>query len=141
MLQAFPKPTPKTQCPVPALVRLSTVMRHTRFVVLSVLLASGCASAPPARPAAAPVVAADQKMSWILRLENTRMLRDPAPPPPAVVAPPPGKSKGKTAAPVPAVPIVADLATLAADTDARIRRRAALAIGRVGLAEGAAAVK
>src|SRR6266540_2853729 len=44
--------------------------------------------------------------------------KNPEPPPPPVVTP--------------------DLTVLAADPDPRIRRRAALAIGRVGLPEGAA---
>src|SRR5262249_41330278 len=72
------------------------------------------------------------------------ILRDPAPPAP--VAPPPApspqsKSTPKIALPPPPPPVIADLTTLATDADPRIRRRAALAIGRVRLAEGAAAVK
>jgi cyclophilin family peptidyl-prolyl cis-trans isomerase/HEAT repeat protein len=93
-----------------------------------------------------PTVAADQKMSWILRLEDRRILRDPAPAAPAEpppVAPSTSKtSKSKATPPLPPPPpIVADLTTLASDAEPRIRRRAALAIGRVGLPEGAAAVK
>ena len=115
-------------------------MRYTRVFVLGLLLTSGCGSAPPPKPAAAPVIPTNQKMSWILRLENQRMLRDPAPPAP--VPPPviPGKKKSTATAPAPAPVVVADLTRLAADSDPRIRRRAALAIGRVGLPEGAAAV-
>jgi HEAT repeat protein/cyclophilin family peptidyl-prolyl cis-trans isomerase len=73
-------------------------------------------------------------MSWILRLEDQRVLRDPAPPP---VAPPAVPVRGRRAvtAPPPAPP---DLVQLLTDPDARVRRRAALAVGRVGLAEGVA---
>ena len=116
--------------------------------------AVACGSAPPPKPATAPTKPIDQnqkaKMSWILRLEDRRILRDPAPAPaPVVVAPPPAAakgskgSKGKTppAPPIAAPVAVPDLTTLVADADPRIRRRAALAIGRVGLADGAAAVR
>ncbi len=78
-------------------------------------------------------------MSWILRLEDSRILHDPAPeaPPPAP-APPPVPARGKpvaVAAPPPPPP-VPDLARLLTDKEARVRRRAALAVGRVGLADG-----
>ena len=53
----------------------------------------------------------EQKMSWILKLEDTRVLKDPA-----VES--------------------ADLLRLLADPEARIRRRSALAVGRVGLPAG-----
>src|SRR5581483_2027207 len=89
-----------------------------------------------APPAATPTVAAgptfEQKMSWILRLEDQRMLRDPAPPTPP--APPaPTKNRPVAVAPPPPPP---DLTRLLLDSEARVRRRAALAVGRVGLAEG-----
>jgi cyclophilin family peptidyl-prolyl cis-trans isomerase/HEAT repeat protein len=77
------------------------------------------------------VITFEQKMSWILRLEDQRLLRDPAP---ALPAPVPGKARVVTVAPPP----VADLVHLLADGDGRLRRRAALAIGRVGLAAGVA---
>ena len=50
-------------------------------------------------------------MSWILKLEDTRVLRD-------------------------SDNVPADLLRLLTDAEARIRRRAALAIGRVGLSAG-----
>jgi cyclophilin family peptidyl-prolyl cis-trans isomerase/HEAT repeat protein len=79
-------------------------------------------------------------MSWILRLENERILRVPPPAPAVVEAPaPPVRRKGKPLPPPPPV-VTADLTALAADADPRIRRRSALAIGRVGLAEGGAAL-
>jgi HEAT repeat protein/cyclophilin family peptidyl-prolyl cis-trans isomerase len=77
--------------------------------------AASCASAPPPPPA--PVSSApslsifEQKMSGMLKLEDTRTLRD-------------------------AASDSADLLRLLADPEARIRRRAALAVGRVGLPAG-----
>ena len=71
-------------------------------------------------------------MSWILRLEDQRVLRDTSP----VVAPePPVAARGRGAAVVPPPPIP-DLGRLLTDDEARIRRRAALAVGRVGLRDG-----
>jgi HEAT repeat protein/cyclophilin family peptidyl-prolyl cis-trans isomerase len=96
---------------------------------------AACASAPPAAPARPAGPAFEQKMSWILRLEDQRVLRDPAP----VVAPPPpvvparGQKVQPPAAPPPPPP---DLTRLLLDEEARVRRRAALAIGHVGLADG-----
>ena len=78
------------------------------------VLVVGCATAPPVVapvPPPAPVYSLDQRVSWILRLEAQRWLADPA---------------------VPA----ADLRLLVADTDATVRRRAALAVGRVGESDG-----
>jgi cyclophilin family peptidyl-prolyl cis-trans isomerase/HEAT repeat protein len=74
-------------------------------------------------------------MSWILQLEDQRILRveaPPAPAPPPVVA---GRGRVLPVA-VPVPPPVPDLSALVRDDEARIRRRAALAIGRVGLVEG-----
>src|SRR5438132_12013736 len=98
--------------------------------------AVACASAPPASPP--PRIQGptfEQKASWILRLEDRRMLRDPAPPPAAPV-PAPSVARGKTPPPPPAPPPVPDLLRLLSDDEARVRRRAALAVGRVGLREG-----
>jgi cyclophilin family peptidyl-prolyl cis-trans isomerase/HEAT repeat protein len=100
------------------------------------VLCAACASAPPKAPPA-PTISADQKMSWILRLENQRILRAPAPPP-VVTTPPPNAKKQKSTPPPPPPVATPDLTTLVVDTEARIRRRAALAIGRVGLPEGVA---
>ena len=102
--------------------------------VCAALFAAACASAPPA-PAthpAPPSASFDQKMSWILRLEDQRMLRDPAPPP----VPPPPVARGQKPAVVEPPPPPPDLVRLLKDDEARIRRRAALAIGRVGLRDG-----
>jgi HEAT repeat protein len=58
-----------------------------------------------------PIIPIERKAAWILRLEQQRTLQDPS-------------AAG------------ANLALLAADPDAGVRRRAVLAIGRTGLPEG-----
>ena len=104
--------------------------------LLVVLGLSGCASAPPAAPDRAAIVSGnfDQKMAAILRLEDHRILRDPS-----VVTPPPPAAAARGQGPIAAVAAPAappDLIRLLSDDEARIRRRAALAVGRVALAEG-----
>jgi cyclophilin family peptidyl-prolyl cis-trans isomerase/HEAT repeat protein len=117
--------------------RLMTVVCRLMTVVFA-LLAASCASAPPA-PAAPKTPSGpsfEQKMAWILRLEDQRVLHDPPLPPPP---PPPPPVKGQKAAPPPpAPPPPPDLTRLLSDSEGRVRRRAALAIGRVGLADGIA---
>ena len=111
-------------------------MHRTRHVIVVMIaaVAAACASAPPVPPAA-PTLNRDQKMATILRLEDQRILRAAAPvvPPPPVSA---TKKNSRRAAPVPAPVVAPDLTPMLTDADARIRARAALAIGRVGLAEG-----
>jgi hypothetical protein len=51
------------------------------FALLGGLIASGCASTPKAPPT--PPVSYEQKLAWVIRLEDQRVLRDPAPAPPA----------------------------------------------------------
>jgi cyclophilin family peptidyl-prolyl cis-trans isomerase/HEAT repeat protein len=94
------------------------------------LIASACASAPPAAPAV-PVVTWEQKLGWIVRLEDQRLLRDPNPPAPVILRP---ATQREPAIVAPAPP--SDLIKLLNDTEARVRRRAALAVGRVGLVDG-----
>jgi cyclophilin family peptidyl-prolyl cis-trans isomerase/HEAT repeat protein len=97
----------------------------------------GCASAPPAPPKKLLAVAHEQKMAWILQLEDQRILKLPEPPPPPVVVP----VKGKTPAPLPPPPeAVPDLTKLVSDKDPRVRRRAAISMGRVGLPEAVPAL-
>ena len=95
-------------------------------------LLTACATAPPPAP---PVVRFEQKMAEILRLEDQRILRDT--PPPVIAAP---AVKGRKPQVAPAAPKVADLTAFLSDSEGRIRRRAALAIGRVGLPEGVPAL-
>ncbi len=116
---------------------MTKLMLPSRFpAVLAVLVAlpvwglvAGCASVPPAP--SARVVTYEQKLGWILRLEDQRVLRDPVAPSPVSVP----AAGGRVA--VVASPPAADLVQLLADPDGRIRRRAAVAIGRVGLRLGA----
>jgi HEAT repeat protein/cyclophilin family peptidyl-prolyl cis-trans isomerase len=118
---------------------MSSAARLVLFVSTAAVL-TGCASAPPAAPAAKPAGPPfEQKMAWILRLEDQRVLRDPPPPPPPPAPPPAVAPRGKKApaiAPPLPPPPPPDLTLLLSDSEARIRRRAALAIGRVGLADG-----
>ncbi|HTH02627.1 MAG TPA: HEAT repeat domain-containing protein [Vicinamibacterales bacterium] len=107
---------------------------RTSLVAISVL-AAGCAAAPPVVTAPPKTVAIEQKMAWLLQLEDRRILRlDPPPAPPVVETPVKGRGRAATPPPPPAAP--PDLTVLVTDTEARIRRRAALAIGRVGLVAG-----
>ena len=96
--------------------------------------ASACASAPPApqRVVAVPLPF-EQKMATILRLEDRRVLHDPAA---AVPPPPPPAAAGRRAPVVTPPPAPDDLLRLLGDGEARVRRRAALAVGRVGLPDG-----
>ena len=101
-------------------------------------MSSACATAPPT-PAAAvkpPVVTWEEKLGWILRLEDQRILRDPKPAAPVILVP---ATKGRPAIVAPPPP--SDLLRLLTDEEARTRRRAALAIGRVGLPEGIPALQ
>jgi hypothetical protein len=84
--------------------------------------------APPSPPAPPPIPL-DTKAAWTLRLEHQRMLRDAGAAADAAAAAPIGPRALASAT-------TADLEALALDTEPAIRRRALLAIGRVGLPEG-----
>jgi HEAT repeat protein/cyclophilin family peptidyl-prolyl cis-trans isomerase len=98
-----------------------------RSLLVSLLFAAGCATVPP--PAPPPAVSFETKMSWILRLEDQRILRDAG----VIIVPPPMAQGKKNLLPPPPPP--PDLIRLLSDGEARVRRRAALAVGRVGLPE------
>ena len=73
-------------------------------------------------------------MATILRLEDARILREP---PPSIPPPEPRNRREREAAAA-AAAARPDLVKMLTDREARIRRRAALAIGRVGLRDGIA---
>jgi cyclophilin family peptidyl-prolyl cis-trans isomerase/HEAT repeat protein len=75
-------------------------------------------------------------MSWIISLEDRRILTDPATPQPTT--PVSSSRKSKVVAPPPAPS--PDLIRLLTDEEARVRRRAALAVGRVGLRDAVPAL-
>ena len=107
------------------------------------LVAAGCASAPVVVAPTPPTLT--EQLSWILRLENERRLADPLPEP-APVPEAVGGTDGEVGdevnqdrGPLPPAPprfVRPDLVELAAVPEAYLRRRAALAIGRVRLSEG-----
>jgi cyclophilin family peptidyl-prolyl cis-trans isomerase/HEAT repeat protein len=108
--------------------------RVVTAVLSLVWLAAVPASAQP--PSGAPRPAFEQKMAWILRLEDQRILRDTAVPQPLPVsAAARSKDRKSQLPPVVAMP-APDLVRLLEDPEGRVRRRAAQAIGRVGLPEG-----
>src|SRR5688572_32007573 len=97
------------------------------------LIAAACASAPTSSRGtpSVPVITWEQKVGWMVRLEDQRILRDPNAPAPVVLKP---ATQREPALVAPGPP--SDLIKLLNDPEARVRRRSALAIGRVGLAEG-----
>ena len=114
-------------------------MRAWRLVPLCLAIAAAsCATSTPIAPVvvpptriAPPDITPEEKLKWIVRLEDQRRLRDPDPPPPALLQPATLKTEAVYALPAPS-----DLVRLLGDAEGRIRRRAALAVGRVGLREG-----
>jgi HEAT repeat protein/cyclophilin family peptidyl-prolyl cis-trans isomerase len=111
----------------------------TRYLLVLALIggATACASAPPPPPPKPAGPTYEQKMAWILRLEDQRILRQqvaPVEPPPPAAPPRPGQRAATSVVPPP--PPAPDLVRLLSDTEARVRRRAALAIGHVGVREG-----
>jgi HEAT repeat protein len=109
--------------------------RHGAWTTASLaLILTGCVTTSPPAPVLAPGAGPtyEQKIAAILKLEDERHLREPA----AAPAPPPvAPVKGRVVA-APAAPAPPDLIRLLADSEARVRRRAALAVGRVGQREG-----
>jgi cyclophilin family peptidyl-prolyl cis-trans isomerase/HEAT repeat protein len=116
-----------------------TYPRSRRLIASGLMLSflAGCASAPAVVAPKTQPLTFEQKMAWILRLEEDRVLRGPEPAVPPPAPPPAGRRGSPAVVPPPAQP---SLLTLISDTEARIRRRAALAIGRTRLAEGVSAL-
>src|SRR5688500_2454894 len=122
--RSVPHPTPVMM----AFRDLRMLRCCARRIPLVLLLAANvaCATTPPPAPVVVPF---ETKMSWIIRLEDQRILRDAAIP----IAPPPATQGRRNVLPPPPPP--PDLIRLFEDSEARVRRRAAIAAGRVGLAE------
>ena len=92
---------------------------------------AACATVPTVPQAVTvPVVTWEQKLGWIMRLEDQRILRDPNLSPQVVLVPATVDRPQIVAPPPPS-----DLIRLLSDPEARTRRRASLALGRVGLAD------
>jgi len=109
---------------------LKTDLLTPTGMALCLVVLSACVSTPPPKVPEPIAVPEQRKMAWILQLEDQRILRldQPAPSPP----PPPVKGRKPAPAVVPPPPSSSpDLAVLVRDAEPRIRRRAALAIGRV----------
>ena len=108
-------------------VRICCALGFVPLILCVALTSAGCASIAPPLP---PVVAWEEKLAWMMRLEDQRILRDPNPSPPVVLVPATRTQPAIVAGPPPF-----DLVRLLDDDEARVRRRAALALGRVGLSE------
>src|SRR5260221_1229764 len=96
------RPIDRDVVEVQAAEKYIRIFMYRAPILLVLLSAAGCASAPPAP--ALPTLSFETKMSWILRLEDQRVLRDENAP----VAPPP-LTAGKKTPPVPALPPPPDL--------------------------------
>ena len=111
--------------------RSSTVVGLGVVSVVLAVVCVGCATAPVSSSSPEPrVVTWEDKLPWMMRLEDQRVLRDPNPAPPVVLLP---ATSTQPAILAPAAP--SDLILLLDDGEARVRWRAALALGRVGLPE------
>ena len=103
-------------------------LRLTSFLLVALI---GCTSVPPIVAPVAPSI--DEQISWILRLEDQRKFADPMSESVALDAQPTGEDSFV----VPPEPILRpDLVRLATEGSPLIRRRAALALGRIGVSRG-----
>src|SRR6185503_8779323 len=106
----------------PPLISMPSVTKAVRahFIIVA-LLAAGCMpKAPETKPAQQiPKVTWEQKLAWIARLEDQRLVRDPNPKPPVIIRPSTATLPALVAPPAPT-----DLLVLLGDGEARVRRRA-----------------
>jgi cyclophilin family peptidyl-prolyl cis-trans isomerase len=115
-------------------------MRHQPTLwLVPLLLVAACGGPPP--PVLVPAPTYELKVAWMIDLEDRRVLRAVPAAPAAEAGPRAAAGAAPTgAAAAPALP-TPDLERLMGDADARIRRRAAIAAGRVGLAEAIPALR
>ena len=117
---------------VPTVWRTQSSLTSVVLGIAIGIFTAGCAKAPTVTPTVPPTF--DEKVSWVLRLENQRMLRD-APRAPLVPDVDVGDAAASRDTAVSLRP-EPDLVALLSDSEPQLRRRAALALGRVGLSEG-----
>lgn len=109
--------------------------RARTLVGLFLFVLYGCTTPPPV--VVVPVApSTDEQLSWILRLEDQRKLADPGQETPSVQVAINISDDAESVALPAAPPPRPDLIALATDGAPYLRRRAALAIGRVGLSDG-----
>ena len=119
----------------PSVRRRRATVRLTTTAAAAVV--SACATSAPPPPSGPIPVPYPNKIAWVLQLEDQRILKLPEPSPP----PAPPVVKGRRPPPPPPAPeAIPDLTKLVTDADPRVRRRAAIALGRVGLKEGVGAL-
>ena len=124
----------------PLLLRASFTVSARLALSILIALAAGACATQTAPVVVGPPPVSDQ-VSWILRLEDERRLEDPPPEPPPDLAPA-GEGNGDVAVaaasevPPSPPPLRPSLLALLDAPEAYVRRRAALAVGRVGLSEG-----
>jgi HEAT repeat protein/cyclophilin family peptidyl-prolyl cis-trans isomerase len=116
----------------PACVTPNRIAPPAVAALVIVTLVTACTGKPAVAPT--PPATYEQKIGWILQLEDQRILHEPAPAPSA----PASATRRERQAPAASSQPTPDLVALLADPEARVRRRAALAIGRVGLSDGVA---
>src|SRR5262245_26257601 len=74
----------------PAAPALHAIIRrgmHKFVICFLCLAATACATMPPPAVPQPPQVTWEEKLQWMMRLEDQRIVRDPNPPTPVILAP------------------------------------------------------
>jgi len=108
--------------------RRNLLLQSISFLVIAL---TGCTSVPPVVAPVEPLF--DEQISWILRLEDQRKLADPTA---ESVVPDNELSANNSLLESPKPLLRPDLVLLATEGSPFVRRRAALALGRIGVIEG-----